>query len=138
MPEHMFEYARAGGAAVRRRGELSLEKVGRVAELFAGVGGFRLGLEGRPRSRRSRAWHVVWSNQWEPATREQHAFKCYERRFRSAKQPRDRHINEDIESYLNRVESGSERLPRVDLLVGGFPCQDYSVARVLSQAAGLV
>jgi DNA (cytosine-5)-methyltransferase 1 len=50
----------------------------RVAELFAAVGGFRHGLEGYPkRSVKGSGWKVVWSNQWEPSTRQQHASDCY-------------------------------------------------------------
>ena len=37
-----------------------------VAELFAGVGGFRLGLEGNPESDEDTGFKVVFSNQWEP------------------------------------------------------------------------
>lgn len=106
---------------------------GRVAELFAGVGGFRLALEGDPsRPQDAGPWKVVWSNQWEPATKKQHASACYVNRFGPAG-----HSNEDISAVLDEMEQGSRKVPRVDLLVGGFPCQDYSVARVLSQAAGL-
>ena len=43
-----------------------------VAELFAGVGGFHLALD-------RAGFDVAWSNQWEPATKAQHAFDCYER-----------------------------------------------------------
>ena len=49
----------------------------KVIELFAGVGGFRLGLE------QSGGFEVVWSNQWEPSTKAQHATKVYEARFGS-------------------------------------------------------
>ena len=90
----------------------------RVVELFAGVGGFRLGLE------RS-GWETVWANQWEPATKVQHAADCY--RFHW---PDETLINEDIATVLDKV-------PAHDLLVGGFPCQDYSVAKTASQARGL-
>ena len=92
--------------------------VGNVAELFAGVGGFRIGL--------ARAgWKTVFSNQWEPATKVQHASDVYVARFGA-----EGHSNEDIA----KVES----LPRkTDLLVGGFPCQDYSVAKTLNSAKGL-
>ena len=92
--------------------------VGNVAELFAGVGGFRIGL--------ARAgWKTVFSNQWEPATKVQHASDVYVARFGE-----DGHSNEDIA----QVES----LPKnIDLLVGGFPCQDYSVAKTLNSAKGL-
>jgi DNA (cytosine-5)-methyltransferase 1 len=92
--------------------------VGNVAELFAGVGGFRIGL--------ARAgWKTVFSNQWEPATKVQHASNVYSARFGD-----DGHTNEDIA----KIES----LPKnIDLLVGGFPCQDYSVAKNLNSAKGL-
>ena len=92
--------------------------VGNVAELFAGVGGFRIGL--------ARAgWKTVFSNQWEPATKVQHASDVYVARFGA-----DGHSNKDI----GNVDS----LPRnIDLLVGGFPCQDYSVAKTLNSAKGL-
>jgi DNA (cytosine-5)-methyltransferase 1 len=92
--------------------------VGTVAELFAGVGGFRIGL--------ARAgWKTVFSNQWEPSTKVQHASDVYVARFGD-----DGHSNEDI--------SKVENLPsKVDLLVGGFPCQDYSVAKTLNTSKGL-
>ncbi len=95
----------------------------RVAELFAGVGGFRLGLE-------KSGWRVVWSNQWEPSTREQHASRCYEARLGS-----DGHVCEDIEKIV--TGQAGEAITDHELLVGGFPCQDYSVAKPLSQAAGI-
>jgi DNA (cytosine-5)-methyltransferase 1 len=99
---------------------------GRVVELFAGVGGFRLGLE-------ASGWETVWSNQWEPATRTQHASDCYVAHFGP-----EGHVNEDVTVVLDEVEAGQrEPIPDHDLLVGGFPCQDYSVAKTLSQAAGI-
>ena len=98
----------------------------RAVELFAGVGGFRLGLQ-------RAGWSVVWSNQWEPSTRSQHASDCYVAHFGA-----EGHTNEDISRVLDRVERRGCGLPEHDLLVGGFPCQDYSVARTLNQAAGLI
>ena len=98
----------------------------RAVELFAGVGGFRLGLE-------RTGWSVVSSNQWEPATKGQHASDCYVQHFGA-----DGHANQDISNLLDEVENGERQLPEHELIVGGFPCQDYSVARTLSQAAGLV
>lgn len=97
----------------------------KVAELFAGVGGFRIALK------RS-GWDVVWSNQWEPSTKAQHASDCYMRHFGS-----EGHVCEDLHVVMNEAEDGTRRLPDVDLVVGGFPCQDYSVARTLNQALGL-
>lgn len=92
--------------------------VGTVAELFAGVGGFRIGL--------ARAgWKTVFSNQWEPSTKVQHASSVYVANFGE-----DGHSSEDIAKV--------KRIPvKFDLLVGGFPCQDYSVAKTLSSAKGL-
>lgn len=93
----------------------------RVAELFAGVGGFRLGLE-----KASNKYGVVWSNQWEPMTKAQHASDVYISRFGS-----ENHSNEDIATV------NTHDIPEHDMLVGGFPCQDYSVARTLNQSEGL-
>ena len=94
----------------------------KVVELFAGVGGFRLGLE-------KNNYEVVWSNQWEPSTKIQHASKVYEERFGS-----ENHSNEDINEVVTR---NVEEIPDHDLLVGGFPCQDYSVATTLQNSKGL-
>ncbi|WP_299135710.1 DNA (cytosine-5-)-methyltransferase [uncultured Tenacibaculum sp.] len=94
----------------------------KVAELFAGVGGFRLGLE-------KSNYKVVWSNQWEPSTKMQHASKVYEERF-----GKENHSNEDINEVVTR---NVEEIPDHDLLVGGFPCQDYSVATTLHNSKGL-
>lgn len=107
----------------------------KVVELFAGVGGFRLGLEGwNGKSASSNYkksfetnYEIVWSNQWEPSTKLQHASAVYERRFGM-----DNHSNQDIAS----VEVSE--IPDHDLLVGGFPCQDYSVATTLKNSKGLI
>jgi len=99
----------------------------KVVELFAGVGGFRIGLEGKPKSKKKSAYEVVWSNQWEPSTKTQHASKVYESQWGA-----DHHSNEDIAT----VEI--KDVPNHDLLVGGFPCQDYSVATTLKNSKGLI
>lgn len=98
----------------------------RVVELFAGVGGFRIGLE------RS-GWDVVWANQWEPSTKAQHAFDCYVTHFQSGE-----HICRDIHVVLDEADGGLLEIPDHELLVGGYPCQDYSVAKTLSRATGIV
>ena len=92
-----------------------------VCELFAGVGGFRLGLEDTDR------FEVIWSNQWEPSTKTQHASMVYESRF-----GKDNHSNKNIE------EVPTSEIPDHDVLVGGFPCQDYSVATTLNNSKGLL
>jgi DNA (cytosine-5)-methyltransferase 1 len=97
-----------------------------VVELFAGVGGFRLGLEG-PDREFGDEFRVIWSNQWEPGSRVQHASDIYIKKWGEKG-----HSNVDI------AQVGIHQIPDHDLLVGGFPCQDYSVARTLSHAAGIV
>lgn len=101
---------------------MSSEPQFRVAELFAGVGGFRLGLE-------KSGWRVVWSNQWEPSTSVQHASACYVKQFGA-----EGHVCNDIAKV---VKSRAVDIPDIELLVGGFPCQDYSVAKPLSMATGI-
>lgn len=103
----------------------------RVVELFAGVGGFRLGLCGANGKRKG--YRVVWANQWEPATTVQHAARVYRERFHGGTEP-NIDFNTDI---FKVVDAKKLDVPRHDLLVGGFPCQDYSVARTLSHAAGI-
>jgi DNA (cytosine-5)-methyltransferase 1 len=93
----------------------------RVVELFAGVGGFRIGLEGA-----SDAYETIWNNQWEPSTMRQDASLVYRARFGA-----NGHSNRDI----NLVQT--QDIPDHDLLVGGFPCQDYSVASTLSRSGGI-
>lgn len=93
----------------------------RVVELFAGVGGFRIGLEGA-----SDAYETIWNNQWEPSTKHQDASLVYQARF-----GKKGHSNQDI----NLVKTSD--IPNHDLLVGGFPCQDYSVAASLSRSGGI-
>lgn len=107
----------------------------KAIELFAGVGGFRLGLEGWKGKSASSGYKkslkspykVVWSNQWEPSTKTQHASLVYENRF-----GKYGHSNEDI------AQVDVSRIPDHDLLVGGFPCQDYSVATTLKNSKGLI
>jgi DNA (cytosine-5)-methyltransferase 1 len=107
----------------------------KVVELFAGVGGFRLGLEGwKGNSALSNykkvlksPYEVIWSNQWEPSTKTQHASLVYENRFGVQS-----HCNEDISAV------DVSKIPDHDMLVGGFPCQDYSVATTLKNSKGLI
>lgn len=106
----------------------------RVVELFAGVGGFHLGLAGRPNAKKN-DYEVVWFNQWEPSTGRQHAHDVYAAKFPP---PRESgHTNTDIAEVVRLAKTGEFRLPDHDVLVGGFPCQDYSVARTLSQSVGI-
>ena len=96
----------------------------KVAELFAGVGGFRLGLENTDK----KMFDVTWANQWEPSRKVQHAFDCYSQHFNSGQ-----HINKDIAEVTDKEMADT----KVDMIVGGFPCQDYSVARSLNGELGI-
>ena len=102
-----------------------------AVELFAGVGGFNLAL-GRS------GFDAIMSNQWEPSTKAQHAAACLvENIYRGRLSPHEV-ICDDIAEVLSQVDERRRYMPDFDLLVGGFPCQDYSVAKTLNQAAGMV
>ena len=114
-----------------------------VAELFAGVGGFRIGFENTTDSEKRAAFEVIWSNQWEPSTKKQHASEIYTARwdmevttddefvYQSRSNSSDIHVNKDIST----IET--DEIPDIDLLCGGFPCQDYSVAKTADKAKGI-
>lgn len=101
-----------------------------VIELFAGVGGFRCGLNKielkNDNVKESGNWKFIWANQWEPATKSQEAYDCYGKRFGF----------EDL-SNKDIFEVDKNDIPDHTLLVGGFPCQDYSVAQTLSNSKGI-
>lgn len=106
-----------------------------VVELFAGVGGFRVGLnhikefdDETGLALEQGDWDFIWANQWEPSTKAQPAFDCYVKRFGNNFL---NHSNTDI-NKVNKKE-----IPDHSLLVGGFPCQDYSVARTISNEMGI-
>ena len=105
----------------------------KVIELFAGVGGFRVGLndihsfDENGKAIENRDWDFVWTNQWEPSTKTQHAYECYNTRFKES-----HNSNVDI-SLVDKEKD----IPDHTLVVGGFPCQDYSVARTLSGEKGI-
>ena len=108
----------------------------RVVELFAGVGGFHLGLAGEPGSKKKKSYDVVWFNQWEPGVARQHAHAVYSAKFPQTS-IQGGHTNTDIAEVVRLAKAGEFKFPDHDVLVGGFPCQDYSVARTLSQSAGI-
>lgn len=96
-----------------------------VLELFAGVGGFRVGLE-----KASSKFKTLWSNQFEPSRKSQDAFEVYNYHF-----PDSENWNEDITTIPD--ERFSALKGKVDLIAGGFPCQDYSVARTKKDEEGI-
>ena len=101
-----------------------------VVELFAGVGGFRCGLNKvelkNDKVIENGNWDFVWANQWEPSTKTQDAFNCYTKRF-----------GVEDASNIDIFEVDKKEIPNHTLLVGGFPCQDYSVAQTLSNSKGI-
>lgn len=98
-----------------------------VIELFAGVGGFRIGFEmankqlGKPGF-----FKTIWSNQWEPSTKRQDASIIYRNRFGE-----EGHVNKDI----NNVKTSE--IPDCDILAAGFPCQNFSIAASLKNSKGI-
>ncbi len=107
-----------------------------VCELFAGVGGFRCGLNNIKTEgdyNREEKWDTVWFNQWEPAEKNtQYAHDCYIYHFGT------RLDNNDKDTTNDNIEDVDKKtIPDFNLLVGGFPCQDYSVASALATSKGL-
>lgn len=109
-----------------------------VVELFAGVGGFRVGLndiksfDENDKAIENRNWKFVWANQFEPSTKAQPAYNCYCTRF-----GKEHTSNTDIQEEVAHLDEDADYIPKHSLLVGGFPCQDYSVARSLSGEKGI-
>lgn len=112
----------------------------KVVELFAGVGGFHIGLDRASRRSKKGKFTTVWASQWEPSSgKNQHAAWVYQNFIRKNKL-KTVLSPENIWSIVGEGDEFSSRIkevPQFDMLTGGFPCQDYSVARPLSQAAGL-
>lgn len=96
----------------------------KILELFAGVGGFRVGLE----HSNSTLFKTKWANQWEPSRKSQDAFEVYNYHFSDSE-----NINISIEDIPNESFEQMD----ADIIVGGFPCQDYSVARSKKHEMGL-
>ena len=96
----------------------------KVLELFAGVGGFRVGLENSDRE----YFETKWANQWEPSRKSQDAFEVYNYHF-----PDSENINISISDITDEEFSKMD----ADMIVGGFPCQDYSVARSKKDEQGI-
>lgn len=98
-----------------------------ICELFAGVGGFRLGFD-----RLASGWTTTWFSQWEPGKNTQWAHECYVKHFGDSPDINGEfHTGEDISKVKKK------NIPDHSLLVGGFPCQDYSVAHTLASSKGI-
>lgn len=115
----------------------------RIIELFAGIGGFKIGFE--KTNKNDNFYKTIWSNQWEPGTKKQHASAVYinknlnqkedipngEKTVFKNEKTKEIHINDDINSI------SSEDIPEHDILCGGFPCQTFSVMRPKNKSEGL-
>jgi DNA (cytosine-5)-methyltransferase 1 len=73
-------------------------------ELFAGIGGFRKGLEA------TNNFKYVWANEWD-----KYANSVYRKNYGECDARDLRTIRAD-------------EIPEADMLVGGFPCQSFSIA----------
>lgn len=93
----------------------------RYIELFAGVGGFHIGFDNADKD----FFKCVMANQWEPSSKDQFAADIYRQRF-----PDELLINDDVCKI-----SGEEC--DADMIVGGFPCQNYSVVCNKSKSMGI-
>lgn len=101
-----------------------MDKELKVLELFAGVGGFRVGLEHSD----PELYVTKWANQWEPSRKSQDAFEVYDYHF-----PDSENINKSIDDITDEAFEDMD----ADIIVGGFPCQDYSVARSKKREMGI-
>lgn len=95
----------------------------KVFSMFDGVGGFIVGLNHANKIAGDDFYKTTYTNQFEPGRKSQDAFEVGEYRY-----PDANHSNTDImevpDSYFDDMKKHG-----VNMIVGGFPCQDYSVAR---------
>jgi len=86
----------------------------RFVDLFAGIGGLRIGFE-------NIGGHCVFTSEWDDKARE-----TYNRNFR------DNHpLGGDVREY----SENPAKIPEHDVLLGGFPCQPFSIAGVSKKNA---
>lgn len=116
-----------------QQGSVKMERT--LCELFAGVGGFRCGLNNINTiedTNKKEKWETVWFSQWEPGKKAQWAHDCYVNRFGKSLD-----LNGEDTTNIDIARVDKETIPDHNLLVGGFPCQDYSVARGLNGEKGI-
>ena len=95
-----------------------------VYEMFAGVGGFRVGFDRVDGS----FFNTILANQWEPGKKNQFAYDCYNRHF-----PDSVNLNKDVHDISEEFYQRQS----IDFIVGGHPCQSFSVAATSSMGTGL-
>lgn len=89
----------------------------KIISLFSGAGGLDLGF--------SLAGHeIVWANDFD-----EYAIQTYEKNFNLFN--KHKVVRGDIVEYLNQDEDFLKKdIPDADIVIGGFPCQGFSIANV--------
>ena len=82
----------------------------RIADLFAGIGGIRMGMV----QALGDAAHVVYSSEWN-----KYSVQTYEANW---------HDENPVAGDITKVDEHD--VPDIDLLLAGFPCQPFSIAGV--------
>lgn len=86
----------------------------RFIDLFAGIGGLRIGFEGI-------GGHCVFTSEWD-----RHSQETYQRNFRD---------NHPVHGDVRQYSEAPALVPEHDLLLAGFPCQPFSIAGVSKKNA---
>ncbi len=91
------------------------EKIYKVVSLFSGCGGMDLGFEGGftylNKSYKSNPFEIIYSNDFE-----KNACETYDYNFK----------NKIVCQDIHNIDDKS--IPECDVVIGGFPCQDFSLA----------
>lgn len=103
----------------------------KVFSMFDGVGGFIVGLDSANKELNKNVYETLYSNQFEPSRKSQDAYEVGLYQF-----PDMIHSNKDIELWEDN-EFQKLKDDGVNMIVGGFPCQDYSVARSKKNEMGI-
>jgi DNA (cytosine-5)-methyltransferase 1 len=119
-PPHLYVKFLEGMAAARakRLREIAPEPAFRFIDLFAGIGGLRLGFE-------SIGGRCVFTSEWD-----KYCKITYQRNF-----PDDERDGHEMAGDIRPFGEHPERIPAHDVLLAGFPCQPFSIAGVSKKNA---
>lgn len=101
-----------------------------VLELFAGVGGFSVGL-----TNASDEYKIRFINQYEPSRKGQDAYHVLQHHF--GKQAHTTLSNQNVQDIDSEAFRKIGQENDIQLIVGGFPCQQYSVSASSKHALGI-